>query len=103
MGTGHFITALSCLLVKLEGLLTGSNLFILRHWARVGGGKGGRVAVNMGIHRKFHAGTRAADTPAYTDIFHQEAASLCSCSRSMIASPSPYSATGRGNIHVLYV
>lgn len=54
MGTGHFITALSCLLVKWEGLSTGSNLFILRHWARVGGGKGGgRVAVNMGILGNF--------------------------------------------------
>lgn len=32
--------------------------------------------MNMGIHRKFHAGTRGADPPAYTDIFHQVAASI---------------------------
>ena len=47
MGTGHIITALSCLFVECEGLVNG------------GGGWG--VAVNIKVHRKFHTGTRAAD------------------------------------------
>lgn len=101
MGAGRFPPALSCLIVKLEGLidyLTGSNPFAPRHGARACKG----VAVNMRILMAFHSGTRAADPPAYTDSFHQEAASLCSCSSSMIASPSPYSATVRRNMNILY-